>query len=439
MRAIFAEQGTNVKVYPWAKIIQPENIYVGSHVIIDDFCFIVGGKRTEIGDYVHLASYVSHTGAGELIIEDFCQVAQGTCFLTGTDDFTGKWGGIPSPTIPPKYRFPKRSFIRMERHSMIGQGSRIMPGVTLGEGCAIGSMSLVLKDMPAWTICMGIPAVPVKERKKEMVLEMERQLRAANTPPMVTVCCMAYNQRGLIERALDSFLMQETDFDFEVLVHDDASTDGTTEIIRQYELRYPGVVKAVIQKENQLSKGGTYPTINLYRIAKGKYIAECDGDDYWTDPRKLQKQVDFMEANPSYSICHHDYQILNDNVFVKHPDEPKDFTSLELIKYPVGGHGIGVCTRMFRNVYSEKTAADIEAMIGDYPMTVYMGTYGGCKYIPGIQPSVYHRHNGTNSWCSQSPTVIREKTKDMHLKIFKWFVSKGNAAHIDMRRVFLNG
>ena len=443
-RLPFARRGLDVTIWPTAKIVQPENISIGNHVIIDDFCFIVGGKKTEIGDYVHLASYVSHTGAGELSIGDFCQVAQGTCFLTGTDDFTGKWGGIPSPTIPPKYRFPKRSFIRMERHSMLGQGCRVMPGVTLGEGCSVGSMSLVTKDLPPWTLCMGIPAKPVKERPKEHVMQWENELRRDNERPMVSVCCMAYNQAHLIRDALDAFLMQKTSFNFEILVSDDASTDGTTEILREYERRHPGIVKPIIHQENQYRKTGEYPLIHLYRAAKGKYIAECDGDDYWTDPKKLQKQVDFLEANPDYAMCHHPYDIHNKvrqgsetATVVKGPGkDPKDYTAIELIGYSGDGHGIGLCTRMFRNRYSAETAG-IEAMAGDYAMNVFMGTIGKCKFLPDIAPSVYRRMNGSNSWSSLPPDEMKRRTELMQRRIYEWAKLTGSARIVEIRQGFV--
>jgi len=102
---------------------------------------------------------------------------------------------------------------------------------------------------------------------------------------------------------MDGVLMQKTTFPFEFLIHDDASTDGTTEIIREYEARYPDVIKAIYQTENQFSKGEPIWSKFLFPHARGKYIAMCDGDDYWTDPLKLQKQVDFLEAHPDYAIC----------------------------------------------------------------------------------------------------------------------------------------
>jgi glycosyltransferase involved in cell wall biosynthesis len=120
--------------------------------------------------------------------------------------------------------------------------------------------------------------------------------------PLVSVCCAAYNHEQFIKECLDGFLMQKTNFVFEILINDDASTDNTASIIKEYEKKYPDIIKPIYQKENQYSKeGNVYPRFNFPR-AKGKYIAICDGDDYWTDPLKLQQQVDFLEVNSQYAL-----------------------------------------------------------------------------------------------------------------------------------------
>lgn len=123
---------------------------------------------------------------------------------------------------------------------------------------------------------------------------------------MVSICRITYNQEEYIRDALDGFLSQDTDFSYEVLIHDDASTDGTADIIREYARQYPEIIKPILQTENQYAKGltnvsGTY---NFPR-AKGRYIAMCEGDDYWTDPHKLQRQTDYMEAHPDCSLVFH--------------------------------------------------------------------------------------------------------------------------------------
>ena len=123
----------------------------------------------------------------------------------------------------------------------------------------------------------------------------------------VAIWCITYNQKNFIKDALDGFVMQKTSFPFVVFVHDDKSTDGTTDIILDYAQKYPDIIIPVIEKENQWSRGGLKHIVNImnsnYRV--GKYIAFCEGDDYWTSPHKLQTQVDFLESHPDYSMCFH--------------------------------------------------------------------------------------------------------------------------------------
>lgn len=121
--------------------------------------------------------------------------------------------------------------------------------------------------------------------------------------PLVSISCITYNHAPFIRDCLDGFLMQKCDFEFEILIHDDASTDGTRDIIKEYQEKYPEIIKPMFQSENQYSKGvrGIMARFNFPR-AKGKYIALCEGDDYWISKEKLQKQVSFLEANVEYSL-----------------------------------------------------------------------------------------------------------------------------------------
>ncbi len=129
--------------------------------------------------------------------------------------------------------------------------------------------------------------------------------------PIVSICCMAFNHASFIRECLDGFLMQEPptgilagDPWYEILIHDDCSTDGTEDIIREYAAKYPDKIFPLYEQENQYSKGKIIDAYN-YDRAQGKYIAVCEGDDYWTDPKKLQKQVDFLESHPEFSACWH--------------------------------------------------------------------------------------------------------------------------------------
>lgn len=130
---------------------------------------------------------------------------------------------------------------------------------------------------------------------------------------MVSVCCMTYNHAPYIRKTLEGFLSQRTSFPMEILIHDDASTDETAQIIREYAQRYPDLIRPVLQTENQHSRGVYITRDILLPMARGKYIAHCEGDDYWTDPDKLQKQVDFLEGNPSYSASMHNCSFVDEN------------------------------------------------------------------------------------------------------------------------------
>lgn len=121
---------------------------------------------------------------------------------------------------------------------------------------------------------------------------------------LVTIQCLTYNHVNYIRQCLNSFLMQKTKFKFEVFVHDDASTDGTTDIIREFSLNFPHIIKPLIEIENLYSKkdGSLMRKVNDSSNYKGKYIACCEGDDYWLDPLKLQKQIDYLEEHPECSL-----------------------------------------------------------------------------------------------------------------------------------------
>ena len=127
--------------------------------------------------------------------------------------------------------------------------------------------------------------------------------------PVVSICCLVYNHEPFLRECFEGFVMQKTTFPIEILVHDDASTDHSADIIREYTAKYPDLFKPIYQTENQYSKGVKVSATFQFPRAKGKYIALCEGDDYWTDPYKLQKQVDFLESHPEYVMCSHRYKI----------------------------------------------------------------------------------------------------------------------------------
>lgn len=123
---------------------------------------------------------------------------------------------------------------------------------------------------------------------------------------IVAIKCLVYNHEKYLRQTLEGFVMQKTNFPFYAVVHDDASTDSSPEIIREYAEKYPYIIHPIYEKENQYSKhDGSLACIVHAACSNAKYVACCEGDDYWTDPLKLQKQVDFLESHPDYSMCFH--------------------------------------------------------------------------------------------------------------------------------------
>jgi len=170
----FASVGQDVIIWPMAKIVSPEVISIGDSAIIDDFVFVMGGKRTVIGSFVHIASFTSITGGGEFIMEDFTTLSSGVRVFTGNEDYSG--GCLTGSGVPFPYRVPIRSFVYIRKHAIVGAEAIILPGVTIGEGTVVGANSLVKKNCAPWTVYVGSPAKAIRSRPKERILELETQL-----------------------------------------------------------------------------------------------------------------------------------------------------------------------------------------------------------------------------------------------------------------------
>lgn len=170
-----ADVRKDVQIWSQARIISPEVITIGNSVIIDDFVLIMGGRSTAIGSFIHISSFTSITGGGDLVMADFSTLSSGVRVFTGTDDFLG--GSLVNSAVPYPYRLPTRTFVHIQKHAVVGANSVILPGVTIGEGVAIGANSLVNKDCEPWTIYYGSPAKPMRSRPKAKILELEAQLR----------------------------------------------------------------------------------------------------------------------------------------------------------------------------------------------------------------------------------------------------------------------
>ena len=221
--------------------------------------------------------------------------------------------------------------------------------------------------------------------------------------PLVSVHCITYNHENYIAQALDGFLMQKTNFPFEVIVHDDASPDKTADIVREYEKKYPAIIKAIYQTENQYSKrDGTIERI-MNEACKGKYIALCEGDDYWIDENKLQMQVDFLEGNPEYTMCFSNCKVECDGVIEEQITPGICVNSTVATKDLILNGGMFIPTPSI--VYNKSILVNYpsyckECWVGDYPLQIYSSLVG--KVFCFESPFVVYRKLSQGSWTAKT-------------------------------------
>lgn len=224
---------------------------------------------------------------------------------------------------------------------------------------------------------------------------MKNESSFGSIDPLVSICCITYNHEKYISECLEGLLKQKSNFPLEIIIHDDASKDNTKQIVQEYINLHPTLINPIFQTENQYSKGKK-PLIDfVFPRAKGKYIALCEGDDYWTDPLKLQKQVDFLETNPDYVMCYHDATIVDEKGLIikasKLRDNLKrDFSCEELIQ----GKMILTLTLCFRNVIKDFPDELFQSFNGDKFLTSLLGGFGKGKYMADIKKAMYRQHSG---------------------------------------------
>lgn len=229
--------------------------------------------------------------------------------------------------------------------------------------------------------------------------------------PIVTILCATYNHENYIEEAIDSFLIQETNFPFEIIIHDDASADNTVNKIKTYAEKYPNIIKIILQKENQYSKGIWFEKVFLFMLenAKGKYYAVCEGDDYWIESKKLQIQIDLMEKNPECHMSFHAAEIrLNHDkfgkIFAKQSNMNKVFSTSEVI---LGGGGFCPTASIIlrKEALSNLPSFFNFTPVGDYFVQIFGSLNGGALYIDKVM-SVY-RQGVAMSWSSSMMDIGR--------------------------------
>jgi glycosyltransferase involved in cell wall biosynthesis len=212
-------------------------------------------------------------------------------------------------------------------------------------------------------------------------------------PVRVTICSITFNHAAFIRDCLEGFLDQVCDFRVEVVIHDDASTDCTTEIIRDYAARYPTLIRPILQVENQWSKGVNPYYAYVFPAARGEYLALCDGDDHWCDPGKLAAQVAVLDREPGVALTYGRTDAMEDGVlnraFVNGAE--RDLSPEELKCCD----GINTLTTCFRNVFHGDPPPFLrQSPIGDLTVWAVLGYHGSGRFMADLPPTVYNIHSG---------------------------------------------
>ena len=258
----------------------------------------------------------------------------------------------------------------------------------------------------------------------------------------VSIICNAYNHESYIEDTLESFVNQKTDFKYEVLIHDDASTDETAKIIQKYEKKYPEIIKPIYQTENQYSQGVPIGKMFQYPRAKGKYIAICEGDDYWTDPLKLQKQYDVMEAHPEIDMCAHGtYRVDAETKEILGTIEPSKKSRILTAEEVIFGEGgfLGTNSLLFRKELLYDISKFRQIFPYDYALQIQGALRGGVYYIA--------ENMGAYRWLAKGSWTVtvcnnEEKNKvflEKKMKMFDQLNIDTNGVYADVieaRRLF---
>lgn len=241
--------------------------------------------------------------------------------------------------------------------------------------------------------------------------------------PDISIAMLAYNHGKYIAQALDSILMQETTYSYKIIIAEDGSKDDTRTIILDYQAKYPDRFKVILQNENV---GAQKNNIDLLSNLEGNYVAALEGDDYWTDPFKLQQQVDFLEENSDYVLTHHDASVIDENGnHLKDSKLPanikKDFNKKELQR----DLSLATLTLCFRNIFLNKVPDLPHVVNGDMALISILGLYGKGKYMEKIQKACYRVHSG-GIW-SQTSRIKQNMAKyGTYEEMSKYFFRLGD-------------
>lgn len=244
----------------------------------------------------------------------------------------------------------------------------------------------------------------------------------------VSICCITFNHEKYIRDALESFLKQKTNFKYEIIINDDASTDGTVKILKEYKEKYPEIIKLILQEKNQYSLGKK-ALPNTFNIARGKYVAICEGDDYWTDENKLQIQLDYMENNKGCTLCFHSFDEIDKNKNkIKSVNRYTNNTKCTPREVIFGGGGFCATASLMipTEILKDLPEYYYSCPVGDYPLQLYSMSKGYAYYIN--KNMCVYRIGAEGSWTSNFNSGEKEEVRLRYIKY--------NKSKIDMIKKF---
>jgi glycosyltransferase involved in cell wall biosynthesis len=244
----------------------------------------------------------------------------------------------------------------------------------------------------------------------------------------LSVCVPVYNHAQYIGQMLDGALMQKTSFPFEIVIGDDASTDDTQDIIRAYTEKFPGRIRPFLHEVNQ---GPSHPrefagrnnVLGLLKACKGEYVAMCEGDDFWTDPLKLQKQVDFLDSHPDFAVCHHNAAVIYEDGSPGHPFNGPDQPMTSTLKNVLEDRWfMATASWVYRNYFLTEDFADwhAQAASGDWALLIQLAAHGKIGYLPETM-GIYRKHSaGLSNVHSNTNAGFLENRMQMFKNVDAW-------------------
>lgn len=260
--------------------------------------------------------------------------------------------------------------------------------------------------------------------------------------PLVVIRCITYNHEPYIRDALEGFVTQKTDFPFVAIVHDDASTDNTSKIIKEYTEKYPNIIFPIYEKHNQYSKkDGSlgYIMSEACKASGAKYIALCEGDDYWTNPLKLQKQVDFLESHPEYSMCFHSATLKYERGTLTNELLESNYNNLQQREYSIdeihANFIIPTCSALLRISVLERNKYDCDYCVGDNVLWTSCASCGKIYCLLDKMSTYRINNNGwlKSHYASRNKRILTYKNWIRHYKALR-----KNYPEINCKQIYLN-